>query len=156
MQWPDLRRAFPWRTGLLMCSIPTLALAALLAWFRGELPPLEGYYLMAYWESSKSAERPENTTQIEWLYKAAPGRQSEPVNRQDVDSNGSGFPPIGLSSSARERGWTRLVSCGPGPLTLRSCRQHATRRNISPRRSAPGATHHVRTRHQHRRPHRGD
>jgi len=35
MQWPDLRRAFPWRTGLLMCSIPTLALAALLAWFRG-------------------------------------------------------------------------------------------------------------------------
>jgi hypothetical protein len=109
MQWPDLRRAFPWRTGLLMCSIPTLALAALLAWFRGELPPLEGYYLMAYWESSKSAERPENTTQIEWLYKAAPGRQSEPVNRQDVDSKGSGFPPIGLSSSARERGWTQLV-----------------------------------------------
>lgn len=109
MQWPALRRAFPWRIGLLMCSIPTLALAALLAWFRWELPSLEGYYLMAYWESSKSAERPENTTQIEWLYKAAPGRQSEPVIRQDVDSNGSGFLPIGLSSSARERGWTQLV-----------------------------------------------
>lgn len=109
MQWPNLRRAFPWRTGLLMCSIPTLALAALLAWFRWELPPLEGYYLMAYWESSKSAERPEKATQIEWLYKVTPGRQSEPVNRQDVDSNGSGFPPIGLSSSARERGWNELV-----------------------------------------------
>jgi len=109
MQWAGLRRAFPWRIGLLMCSIPALALAALLAWFRWELPPLEGYYLMAYWESSKSTERPENTTQIQWLYKAAPGRQSEPVIRQDIDSNGSGFPPIGLSSSARERGWTQLV-----------------------------------------------
>ena len=109
MQWPNLRRAFPWRTGLLMCSIPTLALAALLAWFRWELPPLEGYYLMAYWESSSSAERTDSTTQIEWLYEAAPGRQSEPVIRQDVDSNGSGFLPIGLSSSARERGWTQLV-----------------------------------------------
>jgi hypothetical protein len=47
MQWSALRRAFPWRTGLLMCSIPALALAAPLAWFRWELPPLEGYYLMA-------------------------------------------------------------------------------------------------------------
>ncbi len=28
MQWLVLRRAFPWRTGLLMCSIPALALAA--------------------------------------------------------------------------------------------------------------------------------
>jgi hypothetical protein len=108
MQWAGIRRVFPWRTGLLMCSIPTLALAALLAWFRWELPPLEAYYLMAYWESSKSAERPDNTAQIQWLYKAAP-EQSEPVIRQDVDSNGSGFLPIGLSSSARERGWTQLV-----------------------------------------------
>jgi hypothetical protein len=109
MQWAGIRRAFPWRTGLLMCSIPALALAAFLAWFRWVLPPLEGYYLTAYWESSKSTERPENTTQIQWLYKAAPGRQSEPVISQDVDSNGSGFLLIGLSSSARERGWTQLV-----------------------------------------------
>jgi hypothetical protein len=69
MQWPVLRRAFPWRTGLLMCAIPALAF---LAWFCWELPPLERYYLLTYWESSKHAESPESTTQIAWLYKAAP------------------------------------------------------------------------------------
>ena len=79
-----------------------------MAWFRWELPPLEGYYLRAYWESSKTAENPENTTQIQWLYKAAPGRKSEPVIRQDVGSDGSGFLPIELSSSARQRGWIQL------------------------------------------------
>lgn len=109
MQWPVLRRVFPWRTGLLMCSIPALAFAAFLAWFRWELPPLERYYLMIYWDISKHAESPESATQIEWLYKAAPGRKNEIVIRQDVDSNGAGFLPIGLSSSARERGWTQLV-----------------------------------------------
>jgi hypothetical protein len=109
MQWPVLRRAFPWRTGLLMCSIPALALATFLAWFRWELPPLERYYLMTYWDSSNHAQSPASTTQIEWLYKAAPSRKSEPVIRQDVDSNGAGFLPIGLSSSARERGWNQLI-----------------------------------------------
>lgn len=74
MQWPALRRVFPWRTGLLMCSIPALALAAFLARFRWELPPLEGYYLMVYWQSSKGAERPESTTQTEWLYTMSPGQ----------------------------------------------------------------------------------
>ncbi len=109
MQWPVLRRAFPWRTGLLMCSIPALALAAFLAWFRWELPPLQRYYLMTYWESSRHTEIPASVTPIEWLYKAAPGRKSEIVIPQDVDSNGAGLLPIGLSSSARERGWDELV-----------------------------------------------
>jgi hypothetical protein len=109
MQWPVLRRAFPWRTGLLMCSIPALALAAFLTWFRWELPPFERYYLMTYWDSSRHAEIPNSTTQIEWLYKATPGRKSEIVIPQDVESNGAGFLPIGLSSSARERGWTQLI-----------------------------------------------
>lgn len=109
MQWPVLRRAFPWRTGLLMCSIPALALAAFLAWFQWELPPLQRYYLMTYWDSSKHAERPASVTPIEWLYKATPGRKSEIVIPQDVDSNGAGLFPIGLSSSARKRGWNELV-----------------------------------------------
>ena len=109
MQWPVLRRAFPWRTGLLMCSIPALALAAFLAWFRWELPPLQRYYLMTYWESSKHAESPASVTQIEWLYKAAPGRKSEIVIPKDVESNGAGFFPLGLSSSTRGRAWNELV-----------------------------------------------
>jgi hypothetical protein len=109
MQWRVLRRAFPWRTGLLMCSIPALALAAFLAWFQWELPPLERYYLMTYWDSSNHAESTASEIQIDWLYKAAPGRKSEIVIPQDVDSNGAGLLPIGLSSSARERGWSQLV-----------------------------------------------
>jgi hypothetical protein len=109
MQWPVLRRVFPWRTALLMCTIPALALATFLAWFQWKLPPLERYYLMTYWDSSNHAESPASTTQIEWLHKAAPSRKSEPVIRQDVDSNGAGFLPIGLSSSARERGWNQLT-----------------------------------------------
>ena len=80
-----------------------------LVWFRWELPPLQAYYLVTYRESSKSAEKPASTTPIRWLYKAAPGRKSEPLVDQDVDSNGSGLVPIGLSSSARQAGWTQLV-----------------------------------------------
>lgn len=103
------RRAFPWKTALLVGSIPAFALAMFLVWFRWELPPLQAYYLGTYWESSKSAQKPTNTTPIRWLYKAAPGRKSEPLIDQDVDSNGSGLVPIGLSSSARQAGWTQLV-----------------------------------------------
>lgn len=110
MQWRVLRRTFPWRTGLLMSSIPVLALTVFLAWFRWELPPLERHYFTAYWDSSRHAERPESTTQIEWLYKAAPGRKIEIVIPQDVDSDGAGFLPIGLSSSTSERGWNQLIN----------------------------------------------
>lgn len=109
MQRLDFRRAFPWRTALLVGSIPTLALVMFLVWFRWELPPLQAYYLVTYWESSKTAQNPASTTSIQWLYKAAPGRKSEPLIDQDVDSNGSGLVPIGLSSSARQAGWTQLV-----------------------------------------------
>ncbi len=103
------RRRFPWNTALLLSSAPVLALVMFLAWFRWELPPLHAYYLVTYWECSRDAQNPGSTTQIQWLYKAAPRRKSEPLVEQDVDSNGSGFVPIGLSSSARQGGWTQLV-----------------------------------------------
>jgi hypothetical protein len=109
MQRFRFRRVFPWRTALLLGSIPALSLATLLVWFRWELPPLQAYYLVTYWESSKSAQKPASTTPIQWLYKAAPGRKSEPLIDQDVDSNGSGLVPIGLSFSARQADWTQLV-----------------------------------------------
>lgn len=94
---------------LLVGSIPALVSAVFLVWFRWELPPLQAYYLATYWESSQSAQKPASTTAIRWLYKAAPGHKSEPLIDQDVDSNGSGLVPIGLSSSARQAGWTQLV-----------------------------------------------
>lgn len=109
MQRFGFRRAFPWKTALLVGSIPALALTMFLVWLRWELPPLQAYYLVTYWESSKSAQKSASTTPIQWLYKAAPGRKSEPLIDQDVDSNGSGLVPIGLSFYARQNGWTQLV-----------------------------------------------
>ena len=109
MQWGGLSRVFPLRTVLLLCSVPLMAFAIFAAWFRLQLPPLKGFYLMAYWESSTTADNPYNTTEFQWLNKTAPGRKSVPVIPHDVDSNGSGFlVPIGLSRSAREQGWVRL------------------------------------------------
>ncbi len=108
MRWGSIPRAFPLRTVLLLCSVPVMALAIFVAWFRWELPPLEGYYLTAYWESSRTADNPESTTQFRWLNKAAPGRKSMPVIPRNVDSGGSGFLPIELSSYALEQGWDHL------------------------------------------------
>jgi hypothetical protein len=108
MQWGSLRRVFPLRSMLLFCSVPMMALGIFTAWFRWQLPPLQGFYLMAYWESSRTADNPANTTQLQWLNKTAPGRKSLPVIPHDVDSNGSGFLPIELSPSAHEQGWVQL------------------------------------------------
>jgi len=78
-------------------------------WFRWELPPLQAYYLKAYWECSKGASSAGNTSEIQWLYKSAPGRKSVPVIPHDVEFSGVGLSPIALSPSARQEGWTQLV-----------------------------------------------
>ena len=101
-------RVFPLRTVLLLCSVPLMAFGIFTAWFRWQLPPLKGFYLLAYWESSRTSHNPYNTTEFQWLNKTAPGRKSLPVIPHDVDSNGSGFLPIELSPSAREQGWVHL------------------------------------------------
>ena len=108
MRWGGLPRVFPLRSVLLLCSVPLMAFGIFAAWFRWQLPPLKGFYLMAYWESSRTADNPENTTQFQWLNKTAPGRKSLPVIPHDVDSNGSGFLPIELSPAAHEQGWVHL------------------------------------------------
>jgi len=113
MQWPHLPRAFPLRIALLMYAVPTITLTIFLAWFGWGLQPLERYYLMAYWGSSTSAKQPGSTTQIEWLFKAAPGRKSEPVIDVDVASGGMWNLSLELSSSANERGWISLAKSRP-------------------------------------------
>ena len=64
--------------------------------------------MLTYWECSNGARQPGNTTQIEWLLKAAPGRHGEPVIGSDVTLGGRWNLSVELSSSARERGWTEL------------------------------------------------
>jgi hypothetical protein len=113
MQWLRFRAVFPGRIALLLALLPTIPLLIFGAWLRWELQPLERYYLPAYWESSEGAKQPGSTTQIEWLFKAAPGRKSEPVIDVDVTSEGPWSLSLELSSSAYERGWIRLDKSRP-------------------------------------------
>jgi hypothetical protein len=113
MQWLRFRAVFPWRIALLLALLPTIPLLIFGVWFRWELQPLERNYLPAYWESSEGAKQPGNNTQIEWLFKAAPGRKSEPVIDVDVTSEGPWNLSLELSSSAREQGWIRLDKSRP-------------------------------------------
>jgi hypothetical protein len=113
MQWFHLPREFPLRIASLMSAGPVITLTMFLSWFGWGLQPLERYYLMAYWGSSTSARQPGSTTQIEWLFKAAPGRKSEPVIDVDVASEGPWSPSLELSPSANERGWISLAKSRP-------------------------------------------
>jgi hypothetical protein len=108
MKLACLRGVFPWRLALLMSMAPAIALAMFIGWFRWGLQPLERYYLSAYWESSEGAKQPGTTTQIQWLFKAAPGRKSQPVIDADVVSGWMGNLSFELSPSALEQGWARL------------------------------------------------
>jgi hypothetical protein len=113
MQWPPLPRAFPVRITLLMSAVPAIILTIFLAWFGWGLQPLERYYLPTYWECSERAKQSASTTQIEWLFKSAPGRNSEPVIDVDVASDGLRSPSLELSPSAYERGWISLEKGRP-------------------------------------------
>ena len=113
MQWRSFRRAFPWRTVLLLSAAPALALVIFLGWLRWGLQPLQRYYLLTYWESSEGLRQPGNTTPVEWLYKVAPGRKNEPVIDSDVTSGGMWKLFVELSPAAREQGWTELGKSHP-------------------------------------------
>ena len=113
MQWLHLPRAFPLRIASLMTAVPVITLTMFLSWFGWGLQPLERYYLMAYWGSSTSANQPGSTTQIEFLFKTAPGRKSKPVIDVDVASGRMWNLSLELSSSANERGWISLAKSRP-------------------------------------------
>ena len=109
MRGAGFGRGFPWNTTLLVCSVPVFVLLIFAAWFRWELPPLQAYYLKAYWECSNGASTAGNSSEIQWLYKSASGRKSVPAIPHDVEFSGVGLSPIALSPSARQNGWTQLV-----------------------------------------------
>jgi hypothetical protein len=95
MQLSRFRALFPWRIALLLGLLPAIPLLIVGAWFRWELRPLERYYLRVYWDSSEGAKQPGNATEIQWLFKAAPGRKSQPVVDVDVLSEGMGSCLLG-------------------------------------------------------------
>ena len=113
MQGRSFRRAFPWRTVLLLSAVPALALAIFLGWLRWELQPLQRYYLLTYWECSEGLKQPGSATPVEWLHKTAPGRKDEPVIDSDVTSGGPWKLSLELSPATRQQGWTELGKSRP-------------------------------------------
>jgi hypothetical protein len=65
--------AFPWRIALILALLPCLPLLSAWAWLRWEGPPLQRYYLAAYWHSFEHANQPDARTQIRWLMETVPG-----------------------------------------------------------------------------------
>ncbi len=100
--------AFPWRIALILALLPCLPLLGFWAWFEWELPPLQRYYLAAYWHSSETANQPNALTQIRWLMETAPGRKRHWLFAFDVTEGSQNDLPLALSSAAAEQGWTGI------------------------------------------------
>ncbi len=100
--------AFPWRIALILALLPCLPLLGFWAWFEWELPPLQRYYLAAYWHSSETANQPNALTQIRWLMETAPGRKRHWLFAFDVTEGSQNDLPLALSFAAVEQGWTDI------------------------------------------------
>jgi hypothetical protein len=94
-----------------LLSVPVLAFAA---WFVWEIEPLQSYYLLDYWQCSKTAEKAGSATEIRWLMKTAQGRKSLPAIPSDVTTGEAGNLSLHLSSAAIKSGWIGLEKSAPG------------------------------------------
>ena len=103
-----IRHAIPWHIALLLALVLCLPLLAFWGWLRWEVPPLQRYYLAAYWHSSEAAKEPRKQTQVQWLMETAPGRTRHWLFAPDVTEGGNNDVPLQLSSFASEQGWTGI------------------------------------------------
>ena len=108
MKLSRIRFAFPWRIALILALLPCLPLLGFWAWLRWEVPPLQRYYLVAYWHSSDHADQPDAKTKIRWLMETAPGRRRQWLFAPDVTDGSESELPLELSSLALEQGWTGI------------------------------------------------
>ena len=108
MKLSRIRFAFPWRFALILALLPCLPLLGFWAWLRWEVPPLQRYYLIAYWHSSEHANQPDAKTQIRWLMETAPGRKRQWLFAPDVTEGSESELPLELSSFALGQGWTGI------------------------------------------------
>ncbi len=111
-------RRFPW---LLVAPFVVLfglpVFIPIVAWVWASGPPLRGYYLLAYVDSSERKDWPGGaTTRIQWVYKTAPHRKAELATGSDVaanllDNSGGKNPhaPFRLTPAAEGEGWTDVV-----------------------------------------------
>jgi hypothetical protein len=108
MKLMRIRAPFPWRIAAILALIPCLPLLTSWAWIEWELPPLQRYYLAAYWDSSEGAKQPGAQVQIRWLLKTAPARKSRWLIASNVTDGTQNDLPLELSSEALGQGWTGI------------------------------------------------
>jgi hypothetical protein len=108
MKLSRIHFAFPWRIVLILALLLCLPSFGFWAWLRLEVPPLQRYYLIAYWHSSKHADQPGARTQIQWLMETASGRKRQWLFALDVTEGSQSDLPLELSSFAVEQGWTGI------------------------------------------------
>jgi hypothetical protein len=108
MKLSRIRFAFPWRIVLILALLLCLPSFGSWVWLRWEVPPLQRYYLIAYWHSSEHADQPDARTQIRWLMETAPGRKRQWLFALDVAKGSQSDLPLELSSFAVEQGWTGI------------------------------------------------
>jgi hypothetical protein len=105
--------AFPWRTGLILIAALCLSALASWVWFSWELPPLQRYYLRAYWDSSRTADDPQAVTEVRWLDLTAPGHKDGWPLDADVDDDPFDSSQVALSYQARSKGWIGIKISPP-------------------------------------------
>jgi hypothetical protein len=93
-----------------LLGVPVVAFTA---WFIWEIEPLQSYYLLDYWQCSKTAEKAGSATEIRWLLKTAPGHRSLPAIPSDVTTGKAGNLSLHLSSAAIKSGWIGLEKSDP-------------------------------------------
>ena len=113
MKLRRIARAFPWRSALILALPLCFAALSSWAWFTWELPPLQRYYLRAYWDSSETANNPGAEVEVRWLELTAPGRKSEWPLNSDVTDDPFGYSVAILSYKARSQGWTGIEESPP-------------------------------------------
>src|SRR6202789_1700107 len=104
---------FPWVIVFLIAVGPVLFSVPLTIWYSFTMPPLERYYYDAYFSSTALKNSPGATTDVQWIFKTAPGRPEELAAPVDVVSGSSADQKrlavaMKLSSAARSAGWNSL------------------------------------------------
>ena len=81
-----------------------------------ELPPLQRYYLRAYWDSSRTADDPQAVTEVRWLDLTAAGHKDGWPLDADVDDDPFDDSEVVLSDQALAKGWTGIRVSPPDPV----------------------------------------
>ena len=113
MQFP---RRFPWLIALVLLPFSGVLFLPLGLWYWVAYPPVQHYYLGAYFESAFVGDHSTVALPVQWLYKTAPGNERELAMVADVASDSADNDlhlPMKLSPRARDEGWTGLGSGTP-------------------------------------------